>query len=534
MGNSDSLLTVDAGDKATVSSHSREAGTTNNINELIQKADVIIKSEQETFQQPFQEDNPNSGQGGYLPVPPPFPVDAFPMPYQQVIQEIAQAYAVPVEVPCVALLSGSGACIGSTRGLTIKTGWDEYANLWIATVGLSGLGKSPAIMAIFRHIYELEQRWAQEHREALKCYEAKLTQSRKDKDQQEPGDPPKWRQLIVDDATTEGLTDALDANQRGILWNRDEMAGFIQDIDRYIQRDAGTKTRLMSSYDSGPWKVNRRDKTKNCFLPHATVSIMGSIQPAVLPKIFSSLDAASGFLPRFLFVWAVREIPPFWTDATVSQESKDFLSKSFDRLLRLDFQEDGEPYRIKVSLAAKESFVDWFNLQAAEPWFKEDVQIFEALNAKLRGQCLRICLILHCLESAESGLSELREVSISTMQNAIKIANILKIHQKNTWQYILSEGAVLDLNPIQKRVARAILQLEPEIEGGMLPTARITEVVNVGMAEGFRFSGTKVGKIASGLGFKPQKLPDGKARGIVIEAPQLEKYKSLLNVSQVS
>jgi hypothetical protein len=43
-----------------------------------------------------------------------------------------------------------------------------------------------------------------------------------------------------------------------------------------------------------------------------------------------------------------------------------------------------------------------------------------------------------------------------------------------------------------------------------------------------------VGKIASALGFKSQKLPDGKARGITIEPSQLEEFKSLLNVSNVS
>jgi hypothetical protein len=470
----------------------------------------------------------------YLPVPPPFPLDAFPLPCQKVIQEIAEAYAVPIEIPAAALLSCSGACIGRTRGITIKSGWNEFANLWIATVGVSGLGKRPAMMAVFNPIYELEKKWAQEHKEAIKQHQANLESWKKDKDQPEPGEMPGWRQLIVDDSTTEGLTDALIANPRGILWNRDEMAGFILDIDRYIQRDAGTKTRLMSSYDSGPWKVNRRDKTKNSFIHHATLSILGSIQPAMLPKIFSSLDAASGFLPRFFFVWAVREAPAFWNEITVSQEGKDFLKKLFDRLLLLNLKEDDEPFFIGVSDPAKEVIVDWFNVQAAEPWFKESTQIFEALLAKLRGQCLRIALILHCLDSASSGLSELREVTLATMENAIKIANCLKIHQKNTWEYIQSEGEVVELTPVQKRVARAILQLEPEIKDGMLPTARITAVVNVGMEEKYRFSPTKVGKIAAGLGFTPQKLPHGKARGIVVELSLLQKFKSLLNVSNVS
>jgi hypothetical protein len=389
-------------------------------------------------------------------------------------------------------------------------------------------------MEVLQPIWKHEKRWSQEYREALKEHEAKLAEWKKDKERPEPGDPPGWRQIILDDATTEALTDAFDANPRGILWNRDEMAGFILDIDRYIQRDAGSKTRFMSSYDSGPWKVNRRDKSKNSLIPHATLSIIGTVQPAVLPKIFSSFDAASGFLPRFIFIWAIRETPPFWTDAIVSQESKSFLTELFNCLLHLDFREDGEPYLIKVGAQAKQLFVDWFNIQAAEPWFKESTQVFEALLAKLRGQCLRLCLILHCLESAASGISELREISRETMEKATKMASCLKIHQTNTWKYILSEGSVMELTPVQKRVVRAILQLEPEIVGGMLPTARITEVVNVGMAEKFRFSSTKVGKVLASLGFKNQKLPDGKARGIVIEAGQLPKYKSLLNVSNVS
>jgi Protein of unknown function (DUF3987) len=471
---------------------------------------------------------------GYLPVPPLFPVEAFPLACQKVIREIAAAYAVPVEVVVAAFLSASGGCIGRTRHIIIKAGWREFANLWIADVGVSGLGKSPATAEIFQPIWKHEQRWYQEYKDALKAYDAAIVEWKKDKGQPEPGDPPEWRQLILDDATTEALTDAFAANPRGILWNRDEMAGFIKDIDRYIQRDAGSKTRFMSSYDSGQWKINRRDKSKNSFIPHATLSIIGTIQPAVLQEIFTSFDAASGFLPRFIFIWAVREAPPFWTDATVSQESKDCLSKLFDHLLRLDFREDGEPFLIKVGAPAKQVYVDWYNIQAAEPWLKENTQIFEALLAKLRGQCLRICLILHCLESAASGISELREVGLETMENAIKIANCIKIHQKNTWNYILSEGAVTELTPVQKRVARVILQLEPEIEGGMLPTARICEVVNVGMSEGFRFSATKVGKIVAGLGFTNQKLPDGKARGIVVEASQLKKFKSLLNVSNVS
>jgi hypothetical protein len=53
---------------------------------------------------------------GYLPVPPPCPLDVFSQPCQRLIREDAEADAVPVEVVVAALLSAGGGCIGRTRG----------------------------------------------------------------------------------------------------------------------------------------------------------------------------------------------------------------------------------------------------------------------------------------------------------------------------------------------------------------------------------------------------------------------------------
>jgi len=75
------------------------------------------------------------------------------------------------------------------------------------------------------------------------------------------------------------LTDALVANPRGSLRKRDELAGLILELDKYTGKDGGTKSRLMSSYDSGPWKVNRREASQQAYIPHATLSILGTIQP---------------------------------------------------------------------------------------------------------------------------------------------------------------------------------------------------------------------------------------------------------------
>ncbi len=63
------------------------------------EAEARIAEEQAASQDASQANEQEQAKLGYLPVPPPFPVDAFPLPCQKVIQEIATAYAVPVEVP---------------------------------------------------------------------------------------------------------------------------------------------------------------------------------------------------------------------------------------------------------------------------------------------------------------------------------------------------------------------------------------------------------------------------------------------------
>ncbi len=465
-------------------------------------------------------------------LPPPFPIDIFPERCQKAILEIQRAYAVPVEIPAVGLISEGGACIGRTRGIRIKKGWVEHANSWFGIVGDSGLGKSPVVRVIQRPVFAAESKWYAEYQEASREYEREIenrkSTPKKDRGQLgPPPDPPTWEQLIVDDTTTEALTDALEANSRGILWNRDELAGLILELDKYSGKDGGTKSRLMSSYDSGPWKVNRKDKSKKAFIPHATLSIFGTIQPKALPTIFSNLDAATGFLPRFIFINASREAPPLWTDETVSDETHKYLASLVEGLLSFGFDKDGGPLVVGVSPEAKTIYKEWFNMQAIEPWVDTEAEIYEAVLAKLRGQCLRMSLILHCIEAVTTGSSELAPVSYRTMKNAIRLADYFKAHQKNAWHFVTNPGQLSELASLPKRITKAIVVLESEIKGGMLQTARIAQEINKGVDPKFHISVEAVGKAASNLGLKPSHLPDKSARAVVITEPDLNKFKSL-------
>lgn len=467
----------------------------------------------------------------FLPIPPPFPLEVFPGSCQRAITEIQRAHGVPVEIPGCAFLGMAGGCIGRTRGVRIKQGWLEYANLWFAIVAPSGYGKSPAVREIQRPIFKLEKEWFSDYQEAQRQYILELERRRlTPKDERAtlppPPDPPEWRQLIVDDTTTEALTDALAGNPRGIAWTRDELAGLLQDLDKYARKEGGTKARMMSAYDSGHWKVNRREASKRAFIPHATLSIFGTIQPKALPSIFSDLDAATGFLPRFIFVSPTRETPPLWTDETVSGKTRDYLTITFEKLLTLDFDEEGEPIIIGVSREAKDLYENWFNEQVLEPWKDFEASVYEAVLAKLRGQCLRIALILHCHEAVDSGGPDVFPMSLDTMEKAITLANFFKAHQRNAWQSIVNRDKVADLPPLPRQVGQAILSLEGEIRGGMLATARITEQVNLGLDTRFHVSPDAVGKTAPVLKMVTDKLPDRTGRGFRIKPEDIQRLHS--------
>lgn len=483
-----------------------------------------VRVQQESKYQNAMAINEATGAGKIiLPAPPRFPIEVFPPSTRSLIEKVAAAHAVPVEIPASVFLVVAGACIGRTRGIEIKKGWVEHPNLYVGLVGRSGVGKSPATKTVLRPVFELEKQWYQEYSEQVRAFE--------EGDDKSSEPRPQWRQLIVEDTSPEALSDALSGNPRGILWYRDELSGLLLEMDKYSNRAGGTKTRLMSAYDSGAWKVTRISARRNCFIPNATLSIYGTVQPMALPNIFSNLDAVTGFLPRFIFLRVDRETPPFWTDEGISADVPIALAGIIQALLGYDFVDEDKPLIVPVSPAARMRFIEWFNQQVSEPWRNLDGILYEALLAKLRGQCLRLCLILHCMGAYEKRQSELLLVSEATMANAIRLADCFKEHQKQVWQFLVNPAKIHEISPLQKQVIRAILNLQDEIRGGMLPTALVTEKINEGMNDKFHVSSMTVGRAAVSLGFSTKHIPGETTRGICITDDDLARLKPLVEIS---
>lgn len=135
------------------------------------------------------------------------------------------------------------------------------------------------------------------------------------------------------------------------------------------------------------------------------------------------------------------------------------------------------------------------------------------------------------MDAVANHKSEMAPVSAATMRKAIRLADYFEIHQRNAWQTIITEGAAATLTSMQRQVVTAILNLESEIRGGLIPTARVTEEINRGGDERFALSADAVGKAAVSLGLMTRHLPDKSGRAIAVEQTDIEKFKNIFKTS---
>jgi len=131
------------------------------------------------------------------------------------------------------------------------------------------------------------------------------------------------------------------------------------------------------------------------------------------------------------------------------------------------------------------------------------------------------------MHAAILGRDDRTPVTEEAMAGAIALSDWLREHQGHAWKLIGSAGQITESAPLDVRVATAIVALEGEIQGGMLPTARIAERVNEGAGDAFHVDTRAIGKCASRLGLVTRHFPDKSRRGVVLTPGLLAKLRYL-------
>ncbi|TFL15975.1 DUF3987 domain-containing protein [Jannaschia formosa] len=227
------------------------------------------------------------------------------------------------------------------------------------------------------------------------------------------GPPPHIPRLVVNDGTMERLGAILDRQPRGTLQMRDELAGWLEGMQRY-SGGGSDRPFWLEAFGGRGFTVERMGR-ESLTIDRLTLGVMGGIQPDRLKSLLFKSDD-DGLLARFLPIWpnpAPLRRPQAWADETL-------MERALTRLLALDMVtgEDGEtrPWFIPFAEDAR-GLMDEFR-QTVRQWEADADGLLLSFIGKLPGLAARLSLVLGCLAHAAEDAGEPQAITASEFGRA--------------------------------------------------------------------------------------------------------------------
>lgn len=410
---------------------------------------------------------------------PTLPEDMIPAPLRPWLVDIAERSCVPLEFVAAPAMVALGAAIG--RSVGIRPGrFDDYTvvpNLWGGIVGRPGTMKSNQISEATRPLRNIQaQEWetfdafeaeaqAQVSRieaeiEAIKGEMRKAARSSGSGSKQQPSldrlqeqlaekieeleaARPVPKRYITQDATTEKLGELLKENPRGILLLRDELAGWLRQLDRY-GREGDREFYLEAWNGTGGYTFDRIGRG-TVRIKALTMSILGGIQPG---KLRSYIDGAlregagdDGLLQRFqVLVWpdnlGTWKPVDRWPDTEARQQAYEVFHKLVHlKPVEIGAEQDGQddiPY-LRFADDAQELYAEWRD--ALENRLRSnalaDTPAFESHIAKYRSLIPSLALIFHLVDWADGAPAG--PVSLDAVRLAAEWGDYLEAHARKVY-----------------------------------------------------------------------------------------------------
>jgi hypothetical protein len=203
------------------------------------------------------------------------------------------------------------------------------------------------------------------------------------------GPEPQSPRLCQHDVTIEKVACLLAGSApKGLLINRDELAGWIEGMTAY--NDAG-RAFWVEAYGGRPYRVERQKHPEPIVIPRLAVAVYGSTQPDKLAVLIR--DADDGLLGRMLWAWPE---PVLFRLAQAAPRAQ-WAITALDRLRELDLQPGDLPQPIMVPLTDEaRDMIEEFGREMQERQSSAGGLLRSALG-KARGAALRLSLVLELL-----------------------------------------------------------------------------------------------------------------------------------------
>ena len=347
---------------------------------------------------------------------PAVPANILPQHWATWVNDAAEGAGAPPAFITCALLAAAGAVIGNSRWASPWHPWKEPPALNMALIGKPSSGKSPALDQVVGLLTRLEtednQDIAERRREALrdsKEASEKLRAYEKEvKDAVERKLPaplppvgcvaaktPQRRRIFSTESTTEKAARLAEANPRGLMLQRDELAGWIASMDRYSAGSGGDRPFWLQAYGGRPWAPDRVKDEEPLFVSHLLWSILGTIQPDRVSSLMMAGDD-DGLTARFVYCWP-EALPPRRPERHADAEGAFYR---LSRLRALPWLESPEPKVLPFTEPGAVALHEW-RLEVAT-MEESAAGLMLSWLGKLPGMAVRLALILELLAWSET------------------------------------------------------------------------------------------------------------------------------------
>lgn len=368
-----------------------------------------------------------------------FPIEVFPEFIQQYISELNKTLNFHPDFLAAAVLFTVATLSGNKYKLQVKKGWEAAPIFWFACVGFPGTIKTHPLKAITRPLTIIDA-------ENKKLYDDEMAHWNPEATPRQP--KPKFRQLLISDYTIEALHHIHEFNKRGIGLYKDELNGFLNDMNKY--RKGSDLEFWLESFNNGSYIVNRATK-EPILITDICINMIGTIQHEVLSSVISQYSG-NGFVDRFLFTAPENKVYPL----NNLEISEDFETKWewFVRKLNQSFvyfdKDSTETIRMSPEAFQKYQQLDqeYVAIQSAE----QTSRGMKNYLSKMKTYVPRFALLLSIIQSMEENLYI--EVTVKHMEDAGKIADYFIGTAKETFQINSEQAEIKQLVSSYKGLTR--------------------------------------------------------------------------------
>lgn len=366
-----------------------------------------------------------------------FPIEIFPYEMQNFIKEIALTLNASIDYLGCSLLWVLSLCVGNSTKIQIKNGWQEAGVIWLAIVGKAGIGKTHNIQAITKPLTKLNEREIQIYADENKKYKDYIELPKKEKELAMEVKQPKKTQFIVGDITIEAFFDYHSENPNGIGILRDELSGWIKDLNKYRP---GSDLETYLSCWSNQQIILTRKTAANSFIPKAYVPIIGGVQPSILSLHYTSENKDNGFIDRILLCYPELEVE-YFNESEISRENlewyNDYIVNLFD-YFKNNIQYDNFG-RLKSTICyfdddAKKEWIRIFNKITDLQNSEEENEYMKSMLPKQKSYVARFSLLMNILYSYDAYI-EYTTVTKKAVLAAEKLSDyFIKMAKKNKFE----------------------------------------------------------------------------------------------------